>query len=243
MNRKLILEYKKPLIKGIVISRPNRFTLLVKFNSKIEKVYLANSGRLSTVLETGREVLCTIEKSENRKTNFNAFAIKLKGIYVTVNSNFANIIFENIIRKKLMPEFRDFDIKNREKLIPGYGRIDFLLKTPEGKELLVEVKSCTHVENGIAKFPDRPTERGKKHLKALREMKRKGINSIVVFIIQRPDAFLFEPFKEIDSEFADLLKIVHKEGIKIKAISTEFVPPERIYLRNDDLVINLDFIF
>jgi sugar fermentation stimulation protein A len=237
---KLILKYNKPFIKGIVLSRLNRFTLLVKLNnSNRERVYLANPGKLSTVLERGREILCTFEKSKNRKTHYNAFAIKINNFYVTVNSNFANTIFENIIRKKLIPEFKDFDIKNTEKLIPEYGRIDFSLKTPNDKELLVEVKSCTHVENGIAKFPDRPTERGKRHLKALIEMKEMGIESIIVFIVQRPDAIIFEPFREIDPEFSDLLKEVYRKGIRIKAISTEFVPPDRVYLLNDDLKVNL----
>ena len=238
INR-LILKYKKPLIKGNIISRLNKFTLLVEFDIKTEKVYLANPGELSTVLERGREILCTIEKSKNRKTRYNAFAIKLNGIYVTVNSNFANTIFENIIKRKLILDLKDFYLEKKEKLIPGYGRIDFLLKNSKGKELLVEVKSCTHVEEGVAKFPDRPTERGRKHLKILGEMRKKGINSIIVFVIQRPDALLFKPFREIDPGFANLLERIQNEGVRIKAISTEFVPPDRVYLKNDNLAIKI----
>ena len=242
MNRKLILEYKKPLIKGKFISRLNKFTLLVEFhNSEKERVYLANPGKLSTVLEAGREILCTFEKSVNRKTSYNAFAIKINDFYTTVNSNFANEIFKNIINKKIMTEFKDFYIEGKEKKISGYGRIDFVLKNSKGKELLVEVKSCTHIENGVAKFPDRPTERGKRHLKALIEMKKMGIESIIVFIVQRPDATLFEPFREIDSEFSDLLEEIYRKGVRIKAISTEFVPPERVYLINDDLTVRVLF--
>jgi sugar fermentation stimulation protein A len=233
-TNKIILEYKKSLIKGNILSRPNRFTLLVEINSQVEKVYLANPGKLSTVLEIGREILCTIEKARRRETGYNAFAIKLNGIYATVNSNFANTIFE----RKLISDLKDFYLESKEKLIPECGRIDFMLKNLKGEELLVEVKSCTHVERGIAKFPDRPTKRGRKHLKVLAEMQKKGINSIIVFIIQRPDAFLFEPFKEIDKEFANLLKEIYYQGVKVRAVTTEFVPPNKVYLRNDNLIIN-----
>ncbi len=102
---KLILEYKSPLINGFILSRPNRFTLLVEFNFETERVYLPNSGKLSTVLEKGREIPCTKEKAKGRKTRLNAFAVKLNGIYATVNSNFANTIFENVIKKRLLLDF------------------------------------------------------------------------------------------------------------------------------------------
>ncbi|MFQ6083204.1 MAG: DNA/RNA nuclease SfsA [Candidatus Aminicenantia bacterium] len=235
---KLILEYRNPLIKGYILSQPNRFTLLVEFNSKAEKVYLPNPGKLSTVLERGREILCTKAKAKRRKTNLNAFAVKLNGIYATVNSLFANTIFENAIKRKLLSDLKDFSLEDKEKLIPEYGRIDFVLKNLKGEQLLVEVKSCTHVENGIAKFPDRPTERGRKHLKILGKIGKDGINSIVVFVIQRPDALSFKAFKEIDQEFAHLLKEIYHQGVGIRAISTEFVPPDKIYLENDNLLIN-----
>jgi sugar fermentation stimulation protein A len=67
---------------------------------------------------------------------------------------------------------------------PTYGgsRLDFLLG--DGSErLLLEVKSCTLVEEGVALFPDAPTERGTRHLMALESFLGEGRAS-VLFLIQ-----------------------------------------------------------
>ena len=55
----------------------------------------------------------------------------------------------------------------RREYTYGKSRIDFLLTNQENKKMLLEVKGCTLVEDGIAKFPDAPTLRGKKHLEEL----------------------------------------------------------------------------
>jgi sugar fermentation stimulation protein A len=100
----------------------------------------------------------------------------------------------------------------------------------------VEIKSCTHVENGVAKFPDRPTERGRRHLKKLIKLARNGISCYVVFIIQRPDARIFSPFREVDAQFAELLKEAYKAGVIVRAMTTEFDPRDKtIYLMNPHL--------
>jgi sugar fermentation stimulation protein A len=99
------------------------------------------------------------------------------------------------------------------------------------------LKSCTHVENGVAKFPDRPTERGRRHLAILSRLAEKGTRCYVIFIIQRPDARSFEPFMEVDPEFAGLLTYAARAGVKIRAMTTEFMPPN-LYLKREELPIN-----
>jgi sugar fermentation stimulation protein A len=129
-------------------------------------------------------------------------------------------------------------IASREKRLE-WGRIDFVLNDREGRPVYVEVKSCTHVERGVAKFPDRPTERGKRHLKLLTELAARGDHCCIVFIIQRPDARRFRPFRAVDPAFADLLKYAQKAGVGIKVMTTNFKPPD-IYLMYENLPIDLD---
>lgn len=204
-----------------------------------ENIYLPNPGKLSTVMETGREILCLPKMGKHRKTPFNAFAINLDRFYVTVDSNFANTLFQGIIEKKALKTFEAFNIAFKEKNITGYGRIDFVLKDSGGNSAYVEVKSCTHVEQGIAKFPDRPTGRGRRHLQALSEMASKGLLTYVVFIVQRPDAKLFRPFKEVDPEFATMLKHAKSKGVHIVAVTTEFKLSGKVYLRNGSLKVDI----
>lgn len=226
--RKLLLKYGEQLIKGIIIDRPNRFTLRVRIGSSIQRVYLPNPGKLRTVLAPGRKILQS-KASGKRKTHFNAFAVRVGDFYVTVNSAFANVIFSKVLEKRALEEFKGYTIASREKKIPT-GRIDFVLRDPRGEEVYVEVKSSTHVEAGIAKFPDRPTERGRRHLAALSELAGKGTKCFIMFIVQRPDARRFEPFKEVDPEFARMIGEAVEKGVKAIAISTEFKPPN-LYLR------------
>jgi len=203
---------------------------MVDVGGVVKKAYIANPGRLSTLIEEGREVLILKRKSKFRKTDFDAFAVKVKYFYVTLKSKLANEIFKNCINKNILKDFQGHTIVEEEKSIPEYGRIDFILRNG-GEFIFVEVKSCTHVENGVAKFPDRPTERGRRHVKKLIELAREDKRCSVVFVIQRPDAEMFTPYRQVDPEFADLIKKAIDSGVNIKAIATEFKPKENsIYL-------------
>ncbi len=235
----LILSHEGELKEGKILDRPNRFILRVKFDSSSEEVYLANPGALSTVIDSGKNVLCEFAPGEDRKTDYSAFAIEVGGIYVTVKSAFANTVFGKILEKEILPEFREYNVISREPSLPGRGRADFLLENEvDGTRSYVEVKSCTHVEEGTAKFPDRPTERGRRHVEDLTELQREGLDNYVVFVVQREDAERLKPFREVDPEFADLLNEANERGVNIRAISTRFEPPD-LYLENENLPIEI----
>lgn len=235
-----ILTVSNSLEKGEIIERPNRFTLIVKLGGSSEKVYLANPGALSTVIGEGKEVLCQPAHGENRKTNYDAFAIKTDNIYVTVKSIFANRIFSKILEKNLLENFKEYSIISKEPELPDEGRSDFLVKNEkQNVKGFIEVKSCTHVEKGIAKFPDRPTKRGRRHLRSLTKLIGEGWDNHIVFVVQRGDALKFQPFRKVDPEFSDLLSKAEKKGVGIYALSTEFKPPN-LYLKNESLTI--DFV-
>lgn len=228
---KLLLKYAGPFWRGEIVDRPNRFTLRVRMGSSIERVYLPNPGRLSTVLSPRRRILCEKCISPARKTRFNAFAVRVHRFYVTVNSAFANAIFSAAVEGGVLKEFEGCEIASREKRFKD-GRIDFILRGPRGEEVYVEVKSCTHVEQGVAKFPDRPTELGRRHLVALSKLAERGEKCYMLFVVQRPDARAFEPFREVDPKFADALKEAAEKGVKVMAISTEFRPPNLYLCKN-----------
>ena len=234
------MEYPKPLFKGEIVDRPNRFTVRVKIGSAVKRIYLPNPGRLSTLIAPGRDILCERVMGKSRKTDFNAFAIKVGRSYATVNSSFANEIFSTAIERRALRDFKGYSVEARERRIPAYGRIDFVLRDPKGKLTYVEVKSCTHVEEGIAKFPDRPTERGRRHLKVLTDLASRGFACSLIFIVQRADAKVFKAFREVDPEFAGLLEGAARAGVKIKAMATGFKPPNLIFVTDPDLPVKLE---
>jgi sugar fermentation stimulation protein A len=79
----------------------------------------------------------------------------------------------------------------------------------------IEVKNCTLVEEGVARFPDARTVRGQKHLKELARLKGNGSRAVMLFIVQRADARTFAPADTIDPEYGRLLRQVAATGVEI----------------------------
>lgn len=100
------------------------------------------------------------------------------------------------------------------------------------------MKSATFVEDGVAKFPDRQTERGRRHLRSVEYLVGEGTEAHVVFVVQRPDVRALRPYREVDPEFADLLGRVRAAGVGVHAIATEFAPPSYL-LRDPALPVEL----
>lgn len=226
----VLLEHEGELRSGEVIERPNRFVLEVQFESETARVFLGDPGALE-VLSPGDTVLCSPVSDAERKTDFDAIAVKEADFYVSLRATLANRLFGLAIEKGCIPRFAEYSIIEQEPEFPTHGRGDFLLGHPEKHhDIYVEVKSCTHAEESVGKFPDRQTERGRRHLRTLIELVEEGLEAHLVFIAQRPDVESIQPFREVDSEFADLLGEADTAGVGIHALTIEFDPPQ--YLLN-----------
>lgn len=220
-----LYRFDSPLHRGTIVDRPNRFLLRVDFEGSTADVFLANPGVLSTVYAERREVLCTQVVGADRKTDYDAIAIRVDDIDVLVHTPLANDLFESALEQNLLDPFDRYVDYLREPDFPDHGRADFLLASETGDQAYVEVKSCTHVEDGIAKFPDSPTTRGRRHLRSLRAVVDDDTDAHVVFVIQRPDSTTFQPFAEVDPDFAELLEAARAAGVHLHAIEMTFDPP------------------
>ena len=80
------------------------------------------------------------------------------------------------------------------------------------------MKSVTLVENAIAKFPDAITDRGRRHMELLGKMSEIGISTMVLFVVQRHDAKLFQPQWERDSKFGFSLYEAWQKGLNVRVI-------------------------
>ncbi|QLD88177.1 DNA/RNA nuclease SfsA [Natronomonas salina] len=219
-----LVTYDEPLESGTFRERRNRFSLAASVDGENRPVYLRNSGGLETVLRPGREMLLRRVDDADRKTDFDAIAVDVDGTWVTLDSTLPNAVFEACVAGGRLPQFDGYDVVRAEPALPDAGRSDFLLDGPDG-DAYVEVKSNTYVVDGVSKFPDRPTERGRRHLRSLTDLARDVTECHVVFVIQRPDADRLHPFREVDPEFADLLGTAAEAGVEVGAVSTRFDPP------------------
>jgi sugar fermentation stimulation protein A len=203
------------LIPADFILRETRFTGAVRINGKIYHAYIANTGRLPGLLNLGVKVWISRTKNPNRKTKFDLHLVEFDGEYVCVDTRFPNELFEEALKfRRLNADFA-YDRIEREVGL-GKSRIDFKL-TNSDQICWVETKSVTLVEDGIAKFPDAPSSRARKHLAELSKSLVYGNRAVVAFIVQRSDAQVFVPNWDIDPFFSETLINVHSLGVEVKA--------------------------
>jgi len=85
----------------------------------------------------------------------------------------------------------------------------------------VEVKGVTLEEDGVARFPDAPTERGVKHLRELISAVEAGYDAYAVFVIQMKGVLHFEPNWDMHAEFGEALRDAAVAGVRILAVDCD----------------------
>jgi len=136
-------------------------------------------------------------------------AIEREGRPVMAHTHRTNDLVEYLLRNDMFPGLEGTEIIRRE-VQHGNSRFDFLLKRRK-EEVYLEVKSCTLFGKSIAMFPDAVTDRGKKHVEELAEMKDHGKSGAVVFLICWPKARFFMPDYHTDLEFSKTLLAVRNK--------------------------------
>lgn len=202
------------LIEGTFLERPNRFTVIFKTKNQEnqgETAHLKDPGRLKELLYPGvRLLLRKAPPNTKRKTKFDVIAVFKDNLWVLINSGFHSDLAQELIESGLVSEFEGYEVERREFTF-GKSRLDFLLRPATNsivgsKKMLVEVKGCTLVEDGLARFPDAPTLRGKKHLEELILATNQGYESSVLFLVLKEDARLFSPNYDTDPDFSRVLE-------------------------------------
>ncbi len=198
------------------LSRLNRFTLAVEDEGLTLKAYLPNSGSLEELLLPGKDLM--VVPNPKGKLPLRAVGtLDLEGKPIMIDSIKSNELLPLIIES--IPSLKGYTIVRRE-VSYGSSRFDFLLEEKEsGRHLLLEVKSCTLFYEGVASFPDAPTERGRRHIETLSALGTEALGG-VLFLIQRPVKYLVPNFHK-DPDFARALYSA-KDRILIEAISLEW---------------------
>lgn len=222
----------KNIHKAEFISRPNRFIAEIKIDGCIQLAHVKNTGRCRELLIPGSEIF--VEKSEDskRKTKYDLISVYKNKTLINIDSQAPNKIFSELLGKG---EF----LKNirvvRQEVMFENSRLDFYIEAGD-KKIFAEVKGVTLEQDGVAMFPDAPTERGLKHINSLIKCRQMGFQSYIVFIIQMDGIKYFTPNYKTHREFGESLKSAEKSGVEIFAFNC-CVKKDEIFAVNQTEVI------
>ena len=194
------MRYNKNIFKAEFINRPNRFHANVKLGEEEIKVHVPNTGRCKELLIPGCTVFLREENNPTRKTPYDLMAVYKGEKLISIDSHIPNKVVDEALKNKKIKGLEKYTNILREKTF-GKSRFDFKISSDSGEEYFLEVKGVTLEENGYARFPDAPTERGARHLLELVEAKKQGYGAGAIFLIQLKEVNKFSPNDAGDKEF------------------------------------------
>jgi sugar fermentation stimulation protein A len=178
---------------------------------------MADPGRLRELLLEGKRVWLLPASNPARKTRWSAVLVESPGgdKLVSLDSTLPNRLIRRALEDGALEEFEGWSLAKAEFAM-GRSRFDFLLSNPNGRRMVVEVKSVTLVEESVGLFPDAVTERGARHVAELAEIPRRpDWEASVLFVLQRSDAREIRAAKAIDPKFASTLQHASDAGVRI----------------------------
>lgn len=214
------MQYDK-VKEAVFLSRPNRFIAKVLLEGQEETVHVKNTGRCKELLVPGTRVWLSKSDKKERKTQYDLIAVEKEGrLLINMDSQ-----LPNAAATEWLPGSGLFspEAKLRREVAWGASRFDLYVEDGDRKAF-IEVKGVTLEQDGLARFPDAPTQRGVKHLRELAACLREGYEAYVLFVIQMQGVQAFAPNEATDPAFATALRQAAEAGVKILAYDCTVTP-------------------
>ena len=216
------------------IARPNRFIARVELDGREETVHVKNTGRCKELLLPGCTVYLERSANSQRKTKYDLVAVEKARpgrppLLINMDSQAPNRVFGEWLAAG---QGADLGLPKPSLIRPettwGNSRFDFYWEEA-GRKGFVEVKGCTLEEDGLALFPDAPTERGVKHLRELISCCQAGYEAAVCVVVQMEGMIAFSPNDRTHPEFGAALREAARAGVKVLAVECA-VAPDRLFM-------------
>ena len=207
------MHYSK-VVEARFLSRLNRFVARVLLNGEEHMVHVKNTGRCRELLTPGAAVYLAAAENPNRKTAFDLIAVQKGTLLVNMDSQAPNRVFhEWAAQGGFLPGVTAI----HPEYTFGDSRYDFYVEQGEIRHL-VEIKGVTLEENGVARFPDAPTERGVKHINGLIAAREQGYECTICFVVQMSPVNWLEPNDRTHPAFGEALRRAAAAGVHVMAV-------------------------
>ncbi len=222
-------DFPAPLLPGRLLRRYKRFLADIELDQGGQvTAHCPNSGSMLGCLADHAPVYVSHHPSPSRRTAHTWEMIHINGDWVGVNTGLPNQLAAKAAQLRALPIFKGARQVQSEVRINPHTRLDLLVQRAQGP-LYIEVKNVTLVENHTAIFPDSVTARGAKHLQELMALHAQGLDTAMLYVIQRSDADSFAPAQAIDPVYAALLAQALAQGVTAIAVQAR-VTPQSIWL-------------
>lgn len=221
------MKYKN-VIKARFLSRPNRFIAFCEVDGEKETVHVKNTGRCRELLVPDATVYLEVSDNPERKTKFDLIAVEKvteRGVLIiNMDSQAPNAAaYEWMVSGSLFGEGATV----RREVTYGKSRFDLYVEQGE-RRAFVEVKGVTLEKDGVASFPDAPTERGIKHMNELAASLSDGYEAYILFVVQMKGICSFTPNDETHKAFSDALREARAKGVTVLAYDCAVSPDEMV---------------
>lgn len=221
--------------EGLFLRRPNRFIAYVEIDGKEEVCHVKNTGRCKELLIPGESKVYVEDHGTDtkRKTRYSLVQVVKGNTLINMDSQAPNKAGYQWAEQGNL--YKKVTFLKAEKQY-GDSRFDLYIEG-DGKKAFVEIKGVTLEKDGVAMFPDAPTERGVKHIRELCRCVEEGYEAYILFVIQMKGITEFRPNIETHPEFRDALIEARGKGVHILAYdcnvdigSMEIDKPVSVYL-------------
>ena len=215
------------IISAKFVSRPNRFVANVKIDGKETAVHVKNTGRCRELLLPDSIVYLEdfTNNPRNRKLMYDLIAVEKGNLLINMDSQAPNTVVREALKNGIirLPEMEDLTLIRPETVYCD-SRFDFYIEDKNGQRGFIEVKGVTLENDGIASFPDAPTERGVKHINELIKAKNAGYSTYIIFVVQMSGMKYLIPNDTTHKAFGDALRLAHSCGVHVLAYECAVEP-------------------
>ncbi|MDP3386447.1 MAG: DNA/RNA nuclease SfsA [Eubacteriales bacterium] len=217
------------IVEATFVFRPNRFVAEVSINGIQEDVHVKNTGRCKEILVASTKVYLEKSTNPNRKTNYSLVSAYKGPMLINIDSQAPNQVVFEALKENRIRGFEDLRLIARERFY-GNSRFDIYYERNDGKKGYIEVKGVTLEVEGLAMFPDAPTERGTKHIEEMVNVVREGYEGSIFFLIQMAQVKNFSPNFEMDPKFSNSLRKAYESGVKVLVYNS--------YVTKDEIILD-----
>lgn len=205
---------------GIFVSRPNRFLAHVLVDGVDTLCHVKNTGRCRELLQPGARLILQHHDDPARRTAYSVIGVYKGDVLINMDSQAPNrAAYEWAVAGADGLFGKVLQVK-RERTY-GNSRFDLYLETVDDDgvihRIFIEVKGVTLEQEGVARFPDAPTERGVKHVEELAACLQDGYEAGILFVIQMKGISRFEPNWVTHAAFGEALCRAKEAGVRILA--------------------------